>query len=338
MKEILIILTAFLIVGCGGGSSATTDASGDYFKYQWNINPNSIYYQNGRATRGADINLTSAWQDNKGGGVKVAVIDDCFNVSHEDIKDNVYLTYNANDDSSYVNGNNCHGMEVAGVLGAVDNGFGIDGVAPKIKLILIKVDLDNSLEADYIKAFEYAKNQGARVINCSWGSINHNEPQSFKNEFASLKDDNITIVFASGNGDENNIKINLDQNASLDDESEDPSVIGVGATDETNDVTYYSNYGENIDILAPGGTWPLRIKSTTNTGYGNVVGTSFAAPTVSGVIALMLAKNPDRTFDNIYEAITKTADKVGNLQDYNASGFNLERAYGKINAGNAINY
>ena len=337
MKKYILNLIVFLVVGCGGGSG-TSEATGDYFKYQWNINPNSIYYSNGRATRGADINLTSAWQNNRGGSVKVAVIDDCFNVSHEDIRDNVYLTYNANDDSANVNGYNCHGMEVAGVLGAVDNGFGIEGVAPKVKLILIKVNFSTSPEGDYIKAFEYAKDHGAKVINCSWGSKDHNEPQSFKNEFSTLKDANITIVFASGNGDSNNTKINLDQNASIDDESEDPSVIGVGATDETNDVTYYSNYGSNIDILAPGGTWPLGIRTTSNNGYSDVVGTSFAAPTVSGVIALMYAKNPNLTFNDIYQKITQTADKIGtqNGAVYN-NGFDTYRAYGKINAGNALN-
>ena len=337
MKKYIFVLIIFLLTSCGSGGGSATKSS-DYFKYQWNINPKSIYYINATAKKGADINLISAWEYNKGGGVKVAIIDDCFDVNHEDLKDNIYQTYNAYDDSFDVSGYDCHGTEVAGVLGASDNGFGIVGVAPKVKLILIKVDFKLSPESDYIKAFEYAKDQGAKVINCSWGSADHKEPQSFKNEFESLKNANITIVFASGNGDENNTKIDLDQNG-IDDESEDPNVIGVGATDENNDVTYYSNYGKNIDILAPGGAWPLGIKSTSDNGYSDVAGTSFAAPTVSGVIALMYAKDPTLTFDDIYQKLTQSADKIGieNGANY-INGFDTYRAYGKINAKNAIEY
>ncbi len=334
MKKYVFSLIIFLIVGCGGGSTMK-GATGDYFKYQWNINPSSIYYSNGEATRGADINLTLAWQHNKGGGVKVAVIDDCFDTSDEDLRDNIYKTYNVNTGLSYVGGNNCHGTEVAGVFGASDNGFGIVGVSPKVELILISFDFNNTSDKEIASGFDYAKNQGAKVINCSWGS--EHTSQTLSNKLKDMKNANITVVFASGNGDANNTKINLDENG-IDDESEDSSVIGVGATNERNDVTYYSNYGSNIDILAPGGSNIGILTTQDKNNYSYVVGTSFSAPTVSGIIALMYAKTPNLTFDEIYQKITQTTDQIGGTSaDYNASGFDTYRAYGKINAGNALN-
>ncbi len=303
-----------------------------YYKYMWNINPDSIVYKEGDAKKGADINITPAWQKTFGSDIYVAVIDDCFNAYHEDLKDNIKLTYNANfgtTDVNIHNRNNCHGTEVASVLGAVNNDKGIVGVAPRVKLLLISVDFINSSEATLIKAFEYAKQKGAKVINCSWGSYNSSE--ALHEEFKKIKDSNITIVFATGNDN-----IDLDEEG-YNDESEDPNVIGVGATDETNDVSLYSNYGSNIDILAPGG-YSIGILVASRDDYGIERGTSFSAPQVSGAIALKLSLNPNFIFDDIRDCLIHTADKVGieNGAKY-IDGFNIYRAYGKINVGSFIN-
>lgn len=338
MKKYIYSLIIFLIIGCGSGSE-TQKIIGDYFKYQWNINPNSIYYDEGKVTRGADINLSPAWQYNKGDGVTVAVIESCFDTTHEDLRDNIYLAYNVETKKLYQNGENCqymdkdeknHGNQVAGVIAGVENGFGITGVSPKVKLILISVFLSNTDESNLLYAFDYAKSHGAKVINCSWGSGYTSQPLSDKLE--EMKNSGITVVFSSGNDAKD-----LDKSG-IDDESENQSVIGVGATDETNDVAYYSNYGSNIDILAPGGDYIGIYTTKDDNKYEKVKGTSFSAPTVSGVVALMYAKDPTLTFDEIYQKLTQSADKIGieNGATY-INGFDTYRAYGKINAGNALN-
>jgi len=301
------------------------------YEKQWSINPKSIYYAEGKVVKNADINVTEAWEKTYGEGVTVAVIDDCFDADHEDLYNNVYKTYNANDDSTNVAGSNCHGTSVVGVIGAEKNSKGIIGVAPKVKLILISINLENSTESDFVKAFEYAKDNGAKVINCSWGS--NNESQAIADELQSIRQNGVITVFASGNSNQD-----LDQSG-INDESEDPNVIGVGATEgETNDVTYYSNYGSNIDILAPGGSTDLGVlllKDANN--YGNAAGTSFASPCVAGVIALLLSQNQNLTFDDVYTKITQTADKVGTNNGANyVNGFDKYRAYGKINAGKVL--
>ena len=330
MKKIIIILITILIAGCGGSDSSSKDIKEqdpNFFDQMWHINPDSVYQKNGIVEKEADIHLLKAWEKSYGDGIKVAVIDDCFDVEHKDLKENIYKTYDVNNQNSDVSGYYCHGTEVASVIGAVKNDFGIVGVAPKVKLILIKIDLEYSTESDYVEAFEYAKHQGARVINCSWGSNHEGEILSY--EFQELKDAGIITVFASGNDG-----INLDTYG-YDDESEDPNVIGVGATEgETNDVASYSNYGGNIDILAPGGSLELGILTLGDDNeYCEVTGTSYASPAVAGVVALMLSLDKTLTFDDIYKKITSTADKIGieNGANY-INGFDIRRAYGKINA------
>jgi len=299
-----------------------------FFEYMWSINPNSTYIQNNQAVRGSDINISTAWNTTYGDGIKVAVIDDCFDVSLEDIKDNIYKTYNVKTTFSDVSGENCHGTKVAGIISATDNDKGIIGVAPKSKLILISINLENSSDTDFIKAFEYAKDQGAKVINCSWGSYQISETLS--NELKAIKDAGITTVFATGNDD-----LDMDENG-INDESEDSSVIGVGASSEYNDVTTYSNYGSNMDLLAPGGEDIGLYTINDNNTYRQERGTSFSAPIVSGVVALLYSYNPDLTFDKIYEALTKSADKIGDGKYID--GFNVYRAYGKVNMGKSLIY
>jgi len=332
MKKFIIFFVLLLIIGCGDSSNIKdsndkTPSKPDYFDQMWNINPNSVYQESGIVKDDADIHLLQAWEKTYGEGVKVAVIDDCFDAQHSDLIANVYKTYDVNHDDSNVQGYNCHGTEVAGVIGAVKNDFGIVGVAPKVQLILIKIDLEYSSESDYVKAFEYAKHLGAKVINCSWGS-NH-EGEIFADELKSLRDSGVITVFASGN---DGISLDMD---GFDDESEDPNVIGVGATKgETNDYAPYSSYGKNIDIMAPGGSLDLGvIVLGDDEQYFESTGTSYSSPTVAGVIALMLSLNPSLSFDEVYDKITKNADKIGieNGAHY-INGFDIRRAYGKINA------
>jgi len=338
MKNFILFLGLILLAGCdnsidstGGSSNTRSSDVPNMFSEMWNINPNSIYQQRGLVKKDADINLLDLWKLTYGEGVKVAVIDDCFDVSHDDLKDNIYKTYDANTGAKEVGGYNCHGTEVASVIGAVKNSFGIIGVAPKIELILIKINLENSTELDFVNAFEYAKKQGARVINCSWGS--NNEGQILADELYDIRRSGIVTVFASGNNG-----INLDR-YDINDESEDPNVIGVGSTEgETNDVAEYSNYGKNIDILAPGGSLDLGvIVLGDGDQYYEATGTSYSAPAVAGVAALLLSLDSSLTFGDIYQKIVTTADKIGLDRGANyIYGFDIRRAYGKINASNTI--
>jgi len=155
------------------------------------------------------------------------------------------------------------------------------------------------------------------------------------NTLKELHDDNITIIFSSGNrGKDLDAVYN-------EDESELPSVIGVGATTENNTKASYSNYGDKIDILAPGGidkNHGLPAANYYNKYYiTNFNGTSAAAPVVAGVVALMFQVNPNLTPDQVREILIKTADKIDKKNaKYDKNGFSHTHAYGKVNASKAV--
>ncbi len=348
-----ICLSSLILSGCGGSSnnSNSTSSPEPYFQYAWHLNSKdtTLNAKGFNVDSEADISIADAWSITKGSGVKVAVIDDAFDVEHEDLKANIAVTYNVDENSDDVTNKypasheygTSHGNTCAGFIVAPENNKGSVGVAPESKLIAIK--LLSISDADTIKAFEYAKQQNAKVISCSWGT--ENMSQALNNELKTIYDAGITVVFASGNDGKT-----LDD-TNISDESESEWVIGVGASAENNDVTYYSNYGSNIDLIAPGGdTNSLGILgiddsgsrgSTYNHGlvnedYAFVNGTSFSTPVVAGVIALMYAANPNITPKQVRDILIASADKIGSSSSNYVNGFDTKRAYGKINAGKAV--
>ncbi len=372
IKKYSIALTiALSFTACGGGGGGSTSSTSiqnvvnsviddNMFQFAWHINKNinSTYKTSNSIDPSAHISLEEAWAVTKGKqtngeAIKVAVIDEDFEVNHPNIKNKIYKAYNAMDDTSNIADSDgdtfYHGLAVAGIIAGDEV-----GVAPNTELILINLDFeDNNLnEVDILKAFNYAKDNGAKVINCSWGL--GNIPQAISDRIEQLKDDGIIVVFASGND-----AVDLDQ-VGNEDLSEINSVIGVGASSVLNDVTSYSNYGSTIDVIAPGGgslndglLGILSLDQSGNAGrnsnsqlsytnenlnnYTLTSGTSFAAPTTSGLVALILSVNPNLTFDQVRNILISTTDKIGGSNaDYTTGNFDTKRAYGKINAKKAI--
>ncbi|MBN2825224.1 MAG: S8 family serine peptidase, partial [Campylobacterales bacterium] len=312
-----------------------------YYKYSWHIDSaNSVESLADFTTinKDADIGVVKAWEITRGQGIKVAVIDDGFDVHHEDLKDNIAVVYSVDNDNNDVsnthNNQPLHGNTCAGFIVAPINGKGSMGIAPNAKLIGIK--LLSQEDSDTIKAFEYAQNQGAKVISCSWGSSDVSEAVVAK--LKEIYEAGITVLFASGN---NGKSLDVD---GTNDESEVEWVIGVGASSENNDVTSYSNYGKNIEVLAPGGdTEVLGILGLDDSGekgsnqqlglvsnnYAFENGTSFATPVAAGVATLMYAANPTITPAQVKSILTSTATKIGGESANYINGFDEKRAYGK---------
>ncbi|MCF6206687.1 MAG: S8 family serine peptidase [Sulfurovum sp.] len=383
---------ALLLQGCGGGGDAETvstvetvtevnDSSEidanlsiednvtfdiseeEYYRFLWHIDANNssnqaisqevsdalggIYIVN-PIDENADIHILDAWKKTMGEDVVVAVIDDGADIEHEDLKVNIWKTYNADDGSDDVTNTSTdqsvalHGHKCAGFIAAPVNGKGTIGTAPKSKLLIIKLTDPSLIKT--IEAFEYAKNNGAKVVSCSWGTEDVSDAIVF--ELKKLYDANITVLFASGN-----------EGKSLDspdiyDESEVEWVIGVGASGENNDVTPYSNYGTNIDVIAPGGDTGnsvglLAIDDTGVQGsdynYGLVdnnyafsSGTSFSTPITAGVVAMIYSVYPNVTPEQVRNILISTADKIGDQNANYVNGFDEKRAYGKVNAQQAI--
>jgi subtilisin family serine protease len=313
-----------------------------YRQYLWHIEypSNQEFNRKYQIDPDSSVNIAQAWELSKGEGVLVAIIDNGFDLDHEELKDRVVLTYNINDKNSNVSSDNLptHGTATAGIIVASSNDVGTIGVAPKSKIVLIK-DHELSTDADMVEAFEYAQKSGARVINCSWGTNSVSDVVASK--LQELYDEGIVVVFASGNDGSS-----LDRYG-INDESELASVLGVGSSNEFNLKTSYSSYGRSIDILAPAGEYMgvvatddygvyqlAQREGILDNGYTFFSGTSASAPIVSGVVALMLSVNPDLTPQEVREIIISSAQKIGNV-DYIA-GWNRKYAYGKIDAYAAV--
>ena len=311
-----------------------------YYKYSWHQKPMSKLGAIQQISNKSHINIEKAWKITRGKGAIVAIIDTDFDIYHSDLSNNIQSSFNAGTNNSDVfplrNGSS-HGTSVAGVIGATVNGEGTVGTAPESKMILINFPFSGPI-SNIIKAFDYAQKNGAKIINCSWGG-RYASP-ALKYKLKELYDENIIVVFATGN---NGINIdNLDIGA----ESKLPTVLGVGATNEDNIRALYSNYGSTLDFVAPGGKYGVLTTDVTgdmginntqnlvNKNYSFRTGTSFSAPNASGVIALMVSVNPKLTPDETREIIITTADKI--VGKYDSDGFNIELGYGKLNAYKAV--
>ncbi len=193
-------------------------------------------------------------------------------------------------------------------------------------------------DSETIELFNKAEAFGADIITCCWGTYNVSD--TVKERIVELSHHGrgglgTVIVFAVGN----------DNREMGNDESAIAEVISVGATDKMNVRAWYSNYGKNLDLLAPGGDYDFGITTLDPSGekgisvsdpnyllyndYSTFVGTSPAAAIVSGAIALMLEKAPWLKREEVEKLLWKSADKIGNIPYEN--GRNDYYGYGKLN-------
>lgn len=314
-----------------------------YFYTQWYLEKNATFYEENAIEENSSIHFGQS-HNYTGKGVKIAIMDDGLDVTHPELNGSIVATYDITTHSSNVAHTSMsghHGTAVTGVIAANDNGIGIKGIASESEIMFLK-HKEGMSDSETIELFNKAKEFGAEIINCSWGT--YDVSPAVKEVIQDLANNGrdgkgTIIVFATGN----------DSQDMGNDESAIPEVIAVGSTDKDNLRAWYSNYGENIDVLAPGG-FDIGITTLDTLGENGVgtlnddyllandensfIGTSASAPIVSGVIALMLEKNPNMTRIEVEEALKNKSDKIGNL-DY-VDGFNEYYGYGKINVGRLL--
>ena len=243
-----------------------------------------------------------------------------------------------------------HGTHVCGLIGAQrNNGIGIDGVADNVQIMMLRVVPDgDEYDKDIALAIRYAVDNGARVINMSFGKSFSPEKRWVDSavRYAELHD--VLIVHASGNESSN-----LDEKENFPNpwlkqwNSHAGNFITVGASSDPkisgNITADFSNYGkENVDVFAPG----VRIYSTFPGGdkYGNLKGTSMSTPIVTGLAALLRSYYPDLSAVQvkkiIEESVLKPAITVPSIKpgskDVIAPFNTLSRTGGIINAFRAV--
>lgn len=279
--------------------------------------PNDPYWYSQWAP--AKINADSAWNITKGDpSVLVAVIDTGIDYNHPDLVSNyVALGYDwVNNDTDPMDDNG-HGTHCAGIIAAgLNNSIGIAGLA-QIRIMAEKaLDMSGSGNMDWVaNAIIHAADQGANIISMSWGTSFHSKLLYEAIRYA--HDAGVLLVAAAGN-DATDHKF---YPAAYDE------VIAVAATDYEDSRAWFSNFGDWIELAAPG----VSVYSTVlDNAYANKSGTSMAAPHVVGVAALAWSRFPYMSRDQLRFYLRYTADDLGSL------GFDEFYGYGRINAKKAV--
>jgi subtilisin family serine protease len=329
-----------------------------------------LYSQQWNLTR---IQMPSAWDITAGNSsIILGIIDSGIRYTHEDIDGNIWVNQSEdrngngrpdfisvvyggdldgvdNDNNGFVDDligwdfadddNNPddtygHGTNVAGVSSAQTNNYesgsyrGIAGVSggwenqKGVSLMVLRDGGANPIVSLTSRAIEYAARNGSRVINIS--SSFWPEP---------------TVLTTAVNFAVNTYSVVIVASAGNNGNTGDPSIryparylntIAVGATDQNDNRRSYSAYGPELDVVAPDG-----VPSTTIAGgyTSNVAGTSFSAPHVAGIAALILSVNPSLTWYQVRDIIRASADKVPGMGGQNRTD---EYGYGRVNAYQAL--
>ncbi|MCM2280535.1 MAG: S8 family serine peptidase [Bdellovibrionaceae bacterium] len=300
-----------------------------------------------RGLANVDVGAEKAWDITTGSkDILVAVIDTGVAHTHPDLAVNMWVNqlekngqagvdddgngyvddvhgYDfANDDADPMDDNG-HGTHVAGTIGATGNdGKGLVGVNWDVSIMGVKFlsGEGGGTLANAIKCINYATMMGVDVMNNSWGGGGYSD--ILKDTIQRARRAGIVFVAAAGNS-----AVNNDTAKEYPASYEVDNIISVAAVDNRGDLAYFSNYGaSSVHVAAPG----HNILSSIPTGQDVYSGTSMAAPHVTGVVALMLAHNPDLSYRDIKERLIRTSKPIAALKGRVVSGGLVDAFYAMV--------
>lgn len=268
----------------------------------------------------------AGWDYTRGSNtIIIAVLDSGIALNHPEFNGRILPGYDFINNDADPSDDHGHGTHTAGIIGAgIDNGVGMVGICPQCTLLPVKVLNANNAGtwSSVAQGILFATDKGARVINLSLGATVSSK--TLETAITYAVDHGVLVVAAAGN-------MGSDRKfypAALD------GVLAVSATDATDQRWVLSNMGDYIDLAAPGHA----VYSTYNDlqnyygGYNYMSGTSMAAPHVAGLAGLLLSQKPTRTATDLYDIMTKTADRL------TAATRDVYVGYGRINVLRALAY
>ncbi|MCP5062884.1 MAG: S8 family serine peptidase [Ignavibacteriae bacterium] len=326
-----------------------------HYLYELVFEPNDPKYIDGTLNHLERIKAKEAWDVNTGSeDVIIAIVDTGVDWDHPDLVGNIWINPNEIDGNGIDDDGNGfvddirgwdfgglsgtadnnpnedrpdHGTHVAGISGAVtNNNVGIASIGFNSKIMAVKTSRDDlrsddggALIAYGYKGIVYAADNGAKIINLSWGGYSYSIANQEAIDHATSK--GALVVAAAGN----------DNNADAFYPASYKGVLSAVATNSTNDQrASFSNYGNNVDVAAPG----VGIYSTwLNDTYSTASGTSMASPLTAGLAALVANEFPSYTPLQIAEQIRANADNIDNIN----LGFENKLGAGRINAFETLN-
>jgi thermitase len=252
------------------------------FRYQWGLKKPGF---------------RDAWDRTRDLRANVAVVDTGAAVGHVDLRQKIAQAKDIVNDDGTVQDLSGHGTHVAGIIAAhTNNHKGVAGGCPDCKLLVAKVfdGKNTGTVTRFAEGIRWSADHGAEVINLSF---THPLPSTVeKNAIDYARDRGAVVVAAAGNEDTNDTMYPA---AYLD------SVIAVAATTRDDRRASFSNYGNWVDVAAPG----VKVLSTIPRGYASWSGTSMAAPHVSALAGLLASQGRGR--ESIETRITDTAVDLG---------------------------
>lgn len=275
-----------------------------YSEYQWNL---------------PSIETEKGWDVSKGSDqVIIAVLDTGVQSNHPDLKGKLIKGTNIVDESAAPDDDVGHGTHVSGIIGAtVNNGEGVAGLSWYNKIMPVKV-LDSSGAGSTYSVAQgiiWAVDHGAKVINMSLG--NYAQADFLHDAIKYAYDHDVVMIAASGND-------NTDRPGYP---AAYPEVFAVAATDSNKEKASFSNYGDYIDVAAPGDN----IASTyPGSQYAALSGTSMASPHVAALAGLIRSVNPELSNVEVMELMRKTSIDLG------AKGKDDYFGYGEIDIDKAL--
>jgi len=338
----------------GNGHGFQTTPNDNNFNRQWS-HYNDGTFSLSNSTIDADIDTDLAWDITQGDpNLIVAILDSGAKLDHPEFSGRIWLNTNENqngidtDSNNYIDDTNGwdfvnndndptddhgHGTNVTGIaLASGNNDIGYAGVNWNSKIMICKI-LDNNNNGYYswwAEAIYYAVDNGASVINMSAGG--NASSTLLENAISYAYNNNVPVVVSTGN-----------QNSVIQYPARYTNAFAIGSTnsDDTRSVPFFwdttsgSNYGPELDFVAPG-NFIYGLSYSSNTNYNSYWGgTSQAAPLVTGLISLLLSVDSSLTITEIRTILEQSSeDQVGNSDD--TSGWDQYYGHGRINAFQAL--